>query len=271
MEIIMPIITLSILGGVFGLILNYASTVFHVEVDPKVSEVRSVLPGVNCGACGYPGCDGLAAAIAAGEAPTNACPVGGAKVAEKVADIMGVAGAGFDKKVACVLCQGDCDKARDKYIYTGIEDCRTMALYYEGNKSCNYGCLGGGSCVSVCEFDAIHVVNGVAVVDKEKCTACGKCVDICPKGIIEMVSYNQKTIIKCKSHDKGKVVKANCDIGCIGCRICVKNCPEQTITFDNNLARIDYTNCTDCGTCVSKCPQKTIYAEYEVETKEKAV
>lgn len=262
-QFIVPVVALGAIGGLFGVMLQYASTVFYVEVDDRVVAVIDALPGANCGACGFPGCAGLAEAIVAGSAPVNACPVGGQPVADNVADIMGVNSAAVAKNVAVVLCQGDCEKAKEKFEYKGTQDCRIMNMYYEGNKSCEYGCLGGGSCYDVCEFDAIRMIDGIAVIDKEKCTACNKCVEICPKHIIEMVPYSAETIIKCKSEDSGKVVRQNCSIGCIGCKICVKNCPEQTIGFENNLAKIDYTGCTNCGTCVVKCPTKAITAEYD--------
>lgn len=270
MELIYPALTLGIMGGLFGIALQFASNMFHVDVDPRITEVESVLPGANCGACGHPGCAGMATAIVNGEAPVNGCPVGGQEVADKVAEIMGVSAGSVEKNVACVLCQGDCDKAKSKFDFLAIEDCRARNLYYEGNKECSHGCLGGGTCVTVCEFDAIHIVNGVAVVDKEKCTACKKCIEICPKHIIDLIPYSAKTVVKCNSTDAGKVVRNACEIGCIGCQMCVKNCPEQTINFENKLAKIDYSGCVQCGVCVEKCPTGAIFAEYEVNTEEKA-
>ena len=266
---IMPIVALGLIGGIFGLALQFASTVFFVKEDPRVTEVESALPGANCGACGFPGCSGLANAIVAGEAPVTACPVGGQETADKVADVMGVNAGVLEKNVACVICNGDCDKASNKFEFLDITDCRTMNMYYEGNKTCSYGCLGGGTCVDVCEYDAIHVINGIAVVDKDKCTACMKCIEVCPKKVIDLIPYSAETVVKCNSNDAGKAVKNACSVGCIGCRICVKSCPEQTITFEDKLAKIDYSGCTQCGTCVVKCPTKAIQAEYEVVTKEK--
>lgn len=258
-SIIYPVTVLGGFGLLFGVLLSIASNVFKVEVDPKIEEVLDALPGANCGACGFPGCAGLATAIAEGRAPVNACPIGGQKVADKVAEIMGVSSQGVDKNVAVVLCQGNKEKAKDKAKYEGIQDCRYEAEVADGCKACSYGCLGCGTCYDVCEFDAIRMIDGIAVIDKEKCTACMKCIDICPKKIIELVPYDNEYIVKCKSEDPGKVVRGNCTIGCIGCKICVKNCPVDAFTFENNLAKIIYDKCTNCGICEEKCPTKCIW------------
>lgn len=261
--ILYPVIVLGGLGLLFGVSLGFASKVFAVETDPKVEAIRGVLPGANCGACGYPGCDGCANAIAQGNAPANACVVGGKSVAEKVANIMGVEAGELNRQVATVLCQGDCDKAKSKYKYTGLRDCRAQNILAGGSKSCSYGCLGCGTCVDVCNYDAIHLVNGVAFVDKEKCVACRACINVCPKHIIELVPYDNKVVVKCKSNDPGKVVRGNCSIGCIGCQICVKNCPEDAFTFENYLSKINYDKCTNCGICAEKCPTGAIFSELE--------
>ena len=257
-NLIKPILVTGGLGLLFGILLSIASKVFAVVIDPKIVAVLDALPGANCGACGFPGCEGLATAIAEGKAPVNSCPIGGQKVADNVADIMGLQGANVERNVAVVLCQGDKDKANIKYEYEGINDCRIQMSLSDGCKSCTYGCLGCGTCFDVCPFDAIEMVNGIAVIDKEKCTACMKCIDICPKGIIELVPYDKKYIVKCKSEDPGKIVRKNCSIGCIGCKICVKNCPVDAIGFENSLAKIDYEKCINCGICEQKCPTKCI-------------
>lgn len=259
-DILNPIIVLGGLGLAFGVLLSIASNVFAVEIDPKVEEIRSVLPGANCGACGFPGCDGLANAIAEGKAPVNACSVGGNPVAEQVADIMGVNAVNVDRNVATVLCQGDCNKAKEKYRYEGISDCRAANILQGGSKACSFGCLGCGTCKDVCAFDAITIVDGVAVVDKEKCTACMKCIEVCPKAIIELVPYDNQFVVKCKSKDAGKEVRTKCGVGCIACQICVKNCPVDAFSFENNLAKINYDKCTNCGVCAEKCPTKAIYS-----------
>ena len=185
------IIAMLVVGGVglfIGLFLGVAAIKFKVQVDEKEVAVLEALPGNNCGGCGYAGCSGLAAAIAKGDAAVNQCPVGGEAVAEKISEIMGVEAGESRRMAAFVACQGDCDKAKVDYEYTGIEDCRMLSFVPNGGpKTCNYGCLGYGSCVRACPFDAIHVVKGVAVVDKEKCKACGKCVEACPKKLISLL------------------------------------------------------------------------------------
>lgn len=252
----------AVVGGVglfLGIFLGIASIVFKVEVDEKEEEVLGVLPGNNCGGCGYPGCSGLAAAIAKGEAAVNACPVGGDAVGKKVASIMGVEAGESVRMTAFVRCQGDSERTTRNYEYTGVEDCSMIKYVPDGGaKSCNHGCLGYGNCVKACPFGAISVRNGVAVVDKEKCKACGKCIAACPKHLIELVPYDSKTVVACSSCDKGPVTMKACKTGCIGCGLCVKACPVGAVTVDAFHAHIDQSKCTGCGACKEKCPKKAI-------------
>ncbi len=261
--ILLSILGLGGMGLLFGAGLAFASKKFAVEVDPRAQAVRDVLPGANCGACGYPGCDGYAAAVVLGKAPIESCPVGGCDLAERLAKIMGVEAQATLPMVAKVLCQGDCNTAVDKFKYQGIEDCLAASMLSDGPKGCKYGCMGLGTCERVCPFDAIHVnAQGIAVVDKEKCTACNKCVVACPKNIIELIPKASEVQVLCISKEKGKEVKSKCSVGCIGCRICVKSCKFDAIDFDNNLAKIDYDKCTQCMVCAEKCPTKTITANF---------
>ena len=259
------IIATAVVAGVglfIGLFLGFAAKTFEVEVDDHEIKVRELLPGVNCGGCGYPGCDGLASAIAKGEAPANACPVANKETHTKIAEVMGTVIKETEKKVAFVKCVGTCDKTQVIYEYYGVQDCNKVALVPgKGNKKCNYGCMGFGSCVKVCAFDAIHIVDGIAVVDKEKCTGCSTCSAQCPVKLIEMVPAAARHLVACSSLDKGKDVKAACSAGCIACKLCVKACEFDAITVDNNIAYIDYHKCTNCGKCAIVCPVKVIKVE----------
>lgn len=264
--ILFPVLVLGCMGLIFGAVLGFASIIFKVEQDPKVPLVRECLPGANCGGCGFAGCDALAEAIAKGDAPVNACPVGGAAVAEKVATVMGVEAGSSEKMTAFVKCQGDCDKAKSKFDYYGQDDCRFEASVSGGHKACSHGCLGDGSCVAACAFDAIHIVNGVAVVDKEKCVACGACIKVCPKHLIELVPYDKKIRVVCNSLDQAAFAMKACTTSCIGCGKCAKGCPVEAIemtTIGNlvppaKIAKIDYNKCLQCGKCVSECPRGAI-------------
>ena len=177
----------------------------------------------------------------------------------KIAAIMGQEAGEAVRMTAFVKCAGDCEKAKQNYEYTGVQDCKMVAMMQNGgSKSCSYGCLGYGSCVKACSFDAIHIINGIAVVDKEKCKACGKCVAECPKRLIELIPYEQKQAVACSSKDKGKAVMDACQVGCIGCRKCVKECPQEAITVVDNVAHIDSEKCINCGKCKETCPRKII-------------
>lgn len=257
--ILIAAIIVSVLGIVIGILLGVAGEKFKVEIDPKEAEVREALPGNNCGGCGFPGCDGLAAAIVKGEMPPSACPVGGASCSEKISEILGVENTENRRYVAFVKCAGDCKDAKDLYEYVGPEDCTIASNSPNGGpKGCSYGCMGYGSCRSVCEFDAIEIINGIAVVDKDKCKACGKCISICPRKLIELVPYDAPHLVRCNSKDRGREVKEYCNTGCIGCSLCARNCEVGAITIDKNLAHIDTTKCNNCGVCKEKCPVKII-------------
>ena len=257
--IITATVVVAAVGLFIGIFLSIAGKKFAVETDEREVAVREALPGNNCGGCGYPGCDGLAAAIAKGEAPVNACPVGGEAVGKVIAGIMGQEVVESARMAAFVKCTGTCEKTKDNYNYTGVEDCEMMAFIPGGgSKACNYGCMGFGSCVKACPFDAIHIVNGVAVVDREACKACGKCIKACPKNLIELVPYDAKHIVQCSSQDKGKQVMTACKVGCIGCKMCERVCESGAVTVENNIAHIDQSKCTGCGACAEKCPKKII-------------
>lgn len=265
-DILIPVAILSLMGLIFGGVLAIASKIFEVKTDERVPIVREALPGANCGGCGFPGCDAMAEAIVKGEAPVNGCPVGGAKVAAVVAGIMGESAGEAHPMVACVHCQGDCEHAPKRADYQGLQNCREAMIASGGTKACRFGCMGLGSCVTACSFGAMSMGDkGLPVVDKEKCTACGKCRDACPKGIIDLIPMDQRIHVDCRSKDKGKVVRGVCSTGCIGCKACTKVCPAEAITVEDNLARIDYSKCIQCGACVKKCPTGAIAEELAKE------
>lgn len=257
--IIMAVVVVAGLGVLISIFLSFFAKKFAVEVDQKEEAVLAALPGNNCGGCGYPGCSGLAAAIAKNEAPVSGCPVGGAPVAEKIAEIMGVESGEFVKKVAFIKCHGTCDVAASLYEYSGPKDCKMASMApAKGPKACAFGCLGFGSCMNVCDNDAISIIDGVAVVDENKCIGCGKCIKACPMGVIELVPFDKNVRVACSSKDKGAVTMKACKSGCVGCGLCAKTCEFEAISVNDNLAHIDYDKCTTCAACAEKCPKKII-------------
>ena len=261
------LIAAAVVGGtglVFGLILSIASFVFEVKKDERAEKILAELPGANCGACGYAGCSAYADAIVLEGAPINCCSVGKTAVAEKISDIMGVEAGEVVEMVAHVGCSGDCESVKYKYEYEGKKDCSTAILLSGGAKACPSGCIGFGSCTQVCKFGAISVVDGVAVVDEEKCTACGMCLKACPKGIISFVPKNNNQRVGCVNPENGKAVNSYCKKGCIACKLCEKNCPFDAVHIENNHAVIDYDKCKNCGICAKKCPRHIILNKKEI-------
>ena len=258
MIILIGTITLVVIGYLVGVGLVYAGKKFAVETDPREAEVREALPGNNCGACGYAGCDAMAAAIVKGEAPVNGCPVGGKSAADAIANIMGTSAGETKTYTAFVRCSGTCDVTRMQGNYIGIEDCRSAMLSGLNLTECAYGCIGLGSCAKVCPQGAIRVNKGVAEVDRNKCVGCGLCVKACPKGMIKLIPSDSYVSVKCSSKDKGAQVRKKCAAGCIGCGLCAKQCEQGAISVTDNLAHIDYEKCVQCGACVDKCPAKVI-------------
>ncbi len=257
--ILLAVVVVGGVGLVIGLLLGVAGNKFAVETDERVTQVREYLAGSNCGGCGYAGCDACAEAMVAGKAAPNACAPAGVAGAKAIGEILGVAVEEGARKVAFVRCAGTCDKTVMKSEYYGIQDCQKASMMPGTTaKACSYGCMGLGSCVSACKFGAMRIVEGVAQVDPEKCTACGACTRACPKNLIVLVPADARHLVRCSSREKGKAVKAVCEAGCIGCGICQKNCEAGAVTVTNNLASIDPEKCTGCGKCAEKCPVKVI-------------
>ena len=276
MEILIAIGILGGLGLLFGLILGIASKVFHVDTDPRLDQLVDALPGANCGGCGYAGCSAYAQAVLDGKAPIGKCASGGTPTAQAMAAIMGVKAEDVQRKVALVRCagynrtdeKGKPTGAKMKGEYEGIHDCLAASkVAGRGPLICKYGCLGFGNCTQVCKYDAIHIVDGVAKVDPEKCVGCMSCASVCPRNLIVPVDYGSYAVVACASNAKGAVTIRGCSAGCIGCGLCQKICPEGAIHVENNLARIDYTKCTNCGLCATVCPQHLIASSVDDSSK----
>ncbi|MCL2081330.1 MAG: RnfABCDGE type electron transport complex subunit B [Oscillospiraceae bacterium] len=255
-EILTAVLTLGGLGLLFGAVLAVSSRLFKVELDDRYDNILKALPGANCGGCGYTGCAAYASAITEG-ADIDLCPPGGDETIQAIAGIMGVEPVKGKRMTALVKCSGGV-RAKKKFEYAGIQDCVAAARIGGGLLECRYGCLGLGTCVSVCVFGAVSIVDGVAVIDYDKCESCGKCVSACPKNIISMIPYEADVHVCCSSADKGAVLRKICEIGCVGCRLCEKVCKHDAIHVNDNLAAIDYDKCTHCGDCAEKCPRKLI-------------
>ncbi len=263
----------AILAFVLGGALALFQDIFKVARDPKVDEVRAALPGVNCGGCGYPGCDGYAEAVAAGNAPVTKCAPGGKDAADKLSSIMGVS-ASTEPVVAVLLCQGTKAVAPDKGEYVGIPTCRASKLSTASVKLCAYGCQGFGDCVKVCKFDALSMgADGLPHVDYDKCTGCGMCAQECPQLLFAMTPKARVgSVVLCSNRSVVKAsVMRNCKVGCIKCEACVKACPEQCIAMVNGIPVTDYAKCTNCGACVEKCPTKCYQLLCDVKAGTKAV
>ncbi|RJP57636.1 MAG: RnfABCDGE type electron transport complex subunit B [Candidatus Auribacter fodinae] len=267
--ILYSVLVLGVLGVLFGIALAVSSHIFHVPSDPRVEEVYKVLPDLNCGACGYPGCKKYAEAVAKGGEKVNLCAPGGEEVAKSVAAIMGVAvDASKHKEVAFIFCCGG-NEAKQLAEYQGIPDCNAAVIVGGGPLQCNYGCMRLYSCYNACNFDAIRIdEEGLPVVIPENCTACMACVKACPKNIIRMVPAYSSVFIECNSKDRGKDVMDACKRGCIGCTKCVKVCPVEAIHMEEGLAVIDHLKCNNCLKCIEVCPVKVIHQRTSPLTEE---
>lgn len=246
-----------VLGGLFGSGLAFLAKKFAVKTDEREERIKALMPGANCGGCGFAGCASFAEALLRGEASPDGCGSMDAEARDEICDLLGLPRMTVEKKVAHVMCSGGC-RAKEKYIYEGIRDCRIAASLAGGNKLCHNGCTGLGNCERACEYHALHVVDGVAQVEKDKCRSCGACVQACPKGLIVMVPEKAVYAVQCRSHDKAKDVMRACEVGCIGCKKCEKTCPNGAVTVTDGVAEIDQSKCTSCGLCAEACPRGCI-------------
>lgn len=262
--IIYTVLTLSIIGVLSAIILYFVAQKFKVYEDPRIDLVEAALPGANCGGCGYAGCRAFAeTCVSKGTLTDLFCPVGGNDTMGGVAGILGIVAEKKDPRVAVVRCNGTCEYRPRTNFFDGAVSCAVAASLYGGDTGCSYGCLGCGDCVTVCDFDAIHMnpVTGLPEVDDDKCVACGACVKACPKTLIELRKKgpkNRKIFVSCRNLDKGGVARKSCSVACIGCGKCEKECAYDAITIANNLAFIDADKCKLCRKCVSVCPTNAI-------------
>lgn len=260
--ILIAVLVVGAIGLVVAVVLSLASVFFAVPVDEKVEKLSEILPGANCGACGYSGCSGYASAMAKGEAQPGQCPVGGDEVAKAAAEILGVEVGSSVPKTARVMCKGSCDNTDKRLVYKGIQSCAAASQLFGGGGQCTYGCIGLGDCVKECEYNAIKVCNGVAVVNEDLCKACKKCAAVCPKHIIDIVP-KQSAAVLCSNLDKGAQTKDDCKAGCIGCMKCQKACEAGAIKVTSFKATVNPELCTLCGKCAEVCPKGIISIPFQ--------
>ena len=254
MSIIIPVVSVTVIGLLCAVMLVVASKFMGVPDDETFIKVRECLPGANCGACGYAGCDAYAEAVADGKTAPNLCIPGGPGVAAQLSDILGVEVTVANPRVAYVNCSGDCDAVYCTVKYDGIKSCKAASMVYGGPELCKYGCVGCGDCVSACPVGAIELVNELARIDPCTCIACGACVKTCPKGIISLVEEDVVVAVACSNKEKGADARKHCMKACIGCKKCEKVCEFDAVKVIDNLAVIDYAKCNHCCKCAEACP-----------------
>lgn len=269
MPIVNAVLVMAFLGVILSLVLGVAAKVFYVYVDPRIEAIADMLPGANCGGCGFASCNAYAEAIVnEGVSPTR-CVAGGEDVTENVCTLLGVSAEAGARNVAQIFCRGSEDKAVHLFEYGGAGDCVAAQIGTGGDKACKYGCLGLATCVRVCPFGALSMgSDGLPYVDIDLCTGCGNCVAICPRGIPRLVPTSQMVANLCTSQDTGKTVKQVCQVGCIACGVCTKQCPEKAIQMQGKLAVVDPAKCTGQYVCVEKCPTGSMKKLFTTEEEE---
>ena len=255
MDILIATAIVAAIGLICAIMLVVASRLFAVPEDKKFTELRECLPGANCGACGYAGCDGYAKALSTDDSvKTNLCTPGGDAAGKKIAALLGKEAEDVIEKVAVIRCYGDCTHTENKMDYFGINSCEAVKATYGGKKKCGFGCMGFGDCVKACPQNAICLQNGIAHVNPRLCTGCGTCVRTCPQGLIDLMSDEMNVLVTCNNKERGAVAKSKCSNACIGCKKCERNCPTGAIKVEDNLAEIDYSLCVKCALCAENCP-----------------
>lgn len=261
-NILIAMLTMGGMGFLFAYILSIAKNKLKVEIDPRIERIESVLPGTNCGCCGYPGCRAFAEAVVSGQAKTNCCSVGGDSVSGEIAKIVGVKIDKTERYVAVLMCRGTESSTKRKAKYCGIKTCYAASLIQGGDKYCSFGCLGFGDCMEACPFNAIKIgADKIPVIDRDICTGCGLCVKACPKNLIELHPISRKLYVYCKSHDDAKTSIFNCKNACIACGLCTKGAKNGEITVIDNLSTInnvDIEKNEEAMKWVQKCPTKSI-------------
>ena len=258
MAIMAPVLIVALISITMGVMLVLAAKYMVVPEDERFSEVKELLPGANCGACGYPGCNAYAKQLIEADAPLNLCTPGGNQTAHAIGLLLDREAGDVVGTQAIVRCSGTCDRENDIMEYQGPQSCEGNNYFYQGRRSCSYACLGFGDCVNVCQYGAIHIRDGIAVVDHWACSGCGMCVERCPNALITMIPKTSRVFVGCHSNDAGAFLRKLCQTGCIGCVRCVKECRFGAIIVDRNLASVNPNECTNCGDCLAVCPSKCI-------------
>lgn len=259
MENLIPIISLSLVAFLLGIVIFVISKKFYVKTDPKVDLVYKLLPHVNCGACGYPSCMKLAEVLVNTRDSSKICPVGGDELSDRIGQVLGIKMAKSKPVICAVRCGGTNEKVKLTAEYKGIADCWAITQAYTGPKKCPYSCIGFGSCIPVCNYDALKIESGLIKVIEDRCVGCGACITKCPRNILVMQEKKDKRyFVSCMSENKGASTRQNCSVGCIACNLCVKACKFNAVVVKDFLSVIDEQKCTSCGECIKVCPTKCI-------------